>query len=120
MPSVKVALDNLPKDAEVEVPYLGLFKNNTTTDVDQDAWDRYQANWPGATEGDSLEVSTAAAEKASNDHEKLRLALEEGDIEDLNKGQVEKLAGTAGVETKGKTKDELVKEVKKSTSNPEG
>lgn len=35
MPKVNVKYDNLPDGKEVEIPYLGVFKNNSTTEVSE-------------------------------------------------------------------------------------
>lgn len=48
MPSVEVNLPNVPQDADVSVPYLGKFKNGTTTEVDEAQWNRYLKHQPGA------------------------------------------------------------------------
>jgi hypothetical protein len=78
MPTVKVNYDNLAEGAEVEVPYLGLFKNGSSTEVDQRKWDRFVNNWPGARdlEGDTLEVGTESAKKASESHAEAVEAIE--------------------------------------------
>lgn len=77
MPQVKVAFDNIPEGQEVEVPYLGLFENGSTTEVDQDQWDRFVANAPGGEryeDQDTLEVGTEAAQRATEEHRTLREA----------------------------------------------
>jgi hypothetical protein len=70
MPTVRVNYDNLKEGAKVEIPYLGVFENGSTTEVDQRKWDRFVANWPsaGSLEGDTLELGTESANKASESH----------------------------------------------------
>lgn len=117
MPSVKVALDNLPDGATVEVPYLGYFKNGTTTEVDQNKWDRFVNHSPvGANfaEEDTLELTT---EKQKEDAEAFKkLATLEGssadDLEDdYKKDELVSLADSMGISTEGKNKDELAEDI---------
>lgn len=73
MPSVKVALENLPDGAEVEIPYLGSFENNTQTEVEQWKWDRFIEFSPtgqALPEGtDFYEVSTAKQREVTQAHQ---------------------------------------------------
>lgn len=113
MPSVKVALDNLADDAEVEIPYLGKFKNNSTTEVDQVKWDRYVTLQPGADqlEGqDTLEVSTAqAAEQTEARAEAAETVEQTEDLNNLKKSKLVDLATALGIENPDQyNKDELI------------
>lgn len=56
MAQVKLSYDNLPKDAEVEVPYLGVFKNGSTTTLEQFQVDAWEANTGDKFPGDGLSL----------------------------------------------------------------
>lgn len=121
MPTVKIGLENLAEDAVVEVPYLGYFKNNTTSEVDQDKWDRFvNYNPVGATfaEGeDTFELTTQKQNELSEQHaERLRVMADAGGdaeaLEDENKkDELISLAESMNIETEGKNKDQLAEEI---------
>jgi hypothetical protein len=50
MPSVTVNLPNRPVGSKVEIPYLGEFENSSTTEVNQEKWERFCKYQPGASE----------------------------------------------------------------------
>jgi len=46
MAKVEVYLENRPDDSDIRIPGLGVFKNNTTTEVDEKVWRRFKASNP--------------------------------------------------------------------------
>lgn len=64
MPSVTIRQTNLPDDAEVEIPDLGVFANHTTTEVDEDDWTRYKTLHPDASDEDIVIDSGAVIAQA--------------------------------------------------------
>lgn len=118
--SVKVDYDNLPEGAEVEIPYLGLFENGSSREVEDERWERFLDLQPGAREqyeGEtSVEFSTAAAQRLSEAHADLAEAAtsEEKPLSEYKKSQLKDMADAAGVATEGLNKDELVKALESS------
>jgi len=119
MPSVRVDLNNLPKGKEVSIPYLGTFKNGSTTDVDDAKWKRYTALFPGAASlGDSekVEITTDSQKKATEDHRTAKetaAKVESG--EDVKKDELQTAVAASGGTTSGKNKDELKEQLTKNS-----
>lgn len=116
--NVKVDYDNLPNGAEVEIPYLGLFENGSSREVDEGDWQRFLDLQPGARERyedeSSVEFSTAQAESRTEAYSELNEAVDSGSLSDKNKDELVKLASEAGLETEGLKKAELVAALEKS------
>jgi hypothetical protein len=75
MPKVKVDVPGMAKDARVEVPMLGVFKNRSTTEVSDAAWQRWVAHGgAGAARyhsEDEVEFSGEEAARATEAHRAL-------------------------------------------------
>jgi len=137
MATVEVKYDNLPQDAKVEVPYLGVFKNGSTTEVDERKWNRYLNNFPGAEqhrESGKLTLTTAEASRLSKARASAQDAARasageqvggtvgssgsgaqdgsETPLEDRKKDELEDMAKALGIETEGKKKSELAEAIK--------
>jgi hypothetical protein len=67
MPSVEVNLPNIPQGKTVSIPYLGKFTNGETAEVDQEVFDRYLRNHPGAAdpEDGALHLTPEGMQEAS-------------------------------------------------------
>jgi len=137
MATVEVKYDNLPQDAKVEVPYLGVFKNGSITEVDERKWNRYLTNFPGAEqyrESGKLTLTTADAAQQTKARSEAQDAARQaaraeaggpvgsGDsgaqggsetpLEDKPKGELQKMASDLGIDTEGKKKSELAEAIK--------
>lgn len=116
MPSVKIALDNLPDDAEVEVPFLGLFKNNTTTQIEDDRWQFFLQNAQGSERyenTDTVEISSSNAEQVSEVTNARLDAVQNEALADYKKSQLLEMARPLGIEgIEDMKKDELVEAIR--------
>lgn len=111
MATVEVYLDNRPDGSEVRIPGLGIFENGTTTELDEDVWERYKAANPDEDYDDdhTFEFSTQAYEERA---EAIRRLEEEEDLTDLKKDELVDVADTVGIpNADDMTKDELVEEL---------
>lgn len=115
--TVKVQYDNLPADAEVEVPYLGIFKNGESREVDDAEWDRFVTAYPQNEGVNTLELTTASAQEAS---EAYAQAAEAESLDELKKDQLAEIANASGIDdVKGKKKSELVEKLKEERPDAE-
>lgn len=134
MASVEIKYDNLPKGAKVEVPYLGVFENGSTTEVDDSKWNRYLNNFPGAEqyrETGKLVLGTAEARKLSEARSAAQDAAQEAQtspgggeasptdsgsqtpLEDRSKSELQEMARALQVEdADNKKKSDLVESIK--------
>lgn len=137
MATVEVKYDNLPQGAKVEIPYLGVFENGSTAEVDENKWNRYLNNFPGAEqhrESGKLTLTTSEARKLSEARAAVQDAARasateggggsagsddsgaqngsEAPLEDRSKSELQDMASTLGIETEGKKKTELVEAIK--------
>lgn len=116
MPSVKIALDNLPDDAEVEVPFLGLFKNNTTTQIEDDRWQFFLQNAQGSERyenTDTVEISSSNAEQVSEVTNARLDAVQNEALADYKKSELLEMARPLGIEgIEDMKKDELVEAIR--------
>lgn len=113
MATVKVSYDNLAEDAKVEVPYLGVFDNNSTTEVDSARWERFKRRNP-QVEGDSIEFSTEQQKRDADAARKVSSldASSAAELEDEHKkDELVEVAKALGIETSGKNKDQLSEEI---------
>lgn len=138
MATVEIDYDNMPKDADLEVPYLGVFKNGSTSEVEDAKWERFLRNHPNPEplrEAGKLVLTTKAqrAESAARREAQQAAAASEGvstgrapsgaqagsegsgeptPLEDYNKSELEKMASNMDIDIEGKKKSELVEAIK--------
>jgi hypothetical protein len=103
MGTVTVKLSNRPEGAKVEIPYLGLFDNGSTTEVDDKKLARYHKAYGG--EGDVVVDS----EQNKKDAEARSEAAKVDDLHDLKVPQLRSLADAQGIDLPaGAKKDDVV------------
>lgn len=138
MATVEINYDNVAKGTKLEVPYLGVFENGSTSEVDDVKWERFLRNHPNAEalrEAGGLTLTTKAQKAASAARREAReaAAASEGSgtgdaspgaqggsggdtdakpLEDHNKSDLEEMASGMGIDTEGKKKSELVEAIK--------
>lgn len=124
MASVKIALDNLPEDARIEVPYLGEFTNNTTTTVDDDRWDVFlyhqqsEQEAERLREADELVISTAVAEQVSESLNEIRAAADERTLDEYKKDELIEMAHTLNIpDADNLLKAQLVKAIEAASAS---
>lgn len=65
MATVEVYLENRVDGSDVRIPGLGVFKNNTTTTIDEQVWRRYKAAHPDEEYSDSHTFKFGTKDHAS-------------------------------------------------------
>jgi hypothetical protein len=106
MATAEVRLKNLPQGREVEIPGLGMFKNGGGKQkVDDRRWERFVEQNPQYADSDHVAITTTGA------REQTEALQHDEDLTKMKKDELAALADAKGIETKGKTKDDLVKEL---------
>lgn len=114
MATVTINQDNYPEGHELEVPYLGLFPNGQTSEVDDDAWDRFVAHT--GFEGDELVIDNSVVREEAEARAEAQELLHEPEDE-VTKDALLKQAKALGI--KGYStmnKDELRTAIDQSTA----
>lgn len=117
MAEVTVNLNNRPADSEIEVPILGLFKNGTTTQIDEGRWERYknyrgEGNYP--EDGKIVFSTEQVREEAEVRAEAEEAVAAVQDLDELKKDELVALADARGIDSTGLNKGDLIHRLKEA------